>query len=79
MPVHASHLVQSFLVKHHVTQVTWYYYSPDLAPCDFFQTKIAFEREDILDHRCNSGKYDRAADGYWENCVRSQGAYFEGD
>ena len=24
-------------------------------------------------------KYDWAADGDWENCVRSQGAYFEGD
>ena len=24
-------------------------------------------------------KYDRAADGDWENCVTSQGAYFEGD
>ena len=27
----------------------------------------------------NSGKYDGAADGNWENCVKSQGAYFEGD
>ena len=26
----------------------------------------------------NSEKYDRTADGDWENCVRSQGAYFEG-
>ena len=24
-------------------------------------------------------KYDGAADGRWENCVRSQGTYFEGD
>ena len=27
----------------------------------------------------DSRKYDGAADGNWENCVRSQGAYFEGD
>ena len=39
----------------------------------FPKTKIAFEREEI------SGKYDGAADGDWKNCVRSEGAYFEGD
>ena len=45
----------------------------------FPKTKITFEREEILDHRWDSGKYDKAADGNWENCVRSQGAHFEGD
>ena len=45
----------------------------------FHRTKITFEREKISDHRWDSGKYDRAAEGNWENCVRSQGAYFEGD
>ena len=45
----------------------------------FPKTNITFEREEILDHPWNSGKCDRAADGDWENCVRSQGAYFEGD
>ena len=45
----------------------------------FPKTKITFEREEISDHWWDSGKYDRAADGNWENCVRSQGAYFEGD
>ena len=44
----------------------------------FPKTKTAFEREEISDHRWNSGKYNRAADGNWENCVRSQGAYSEG-
>ena len=43
------------------------------------KTKITFEREDISNHRWNSGKSDGGADGYWENCVRSQGAYFDGD
>ena len=36
MPTHASHLVQRFLVKHQITQVTRPHYSPDLAPCDFW-------------------------------------------
>ena len=44
----------------------------------FPPTQITFEREETSDHRWDSGKYDRAADGDW-NCVRSQGAYFEGD
>ena len=47
---------------------------------DFPKTKITFEREEeISDRRWDSGKYDGAADGNWENCVRSQGACFEGD
>ena len=45
----------------------------------FPKTKITFEREEISDWRWDSGKHDGAADGNWENCVRSQGAYFEGD
>ena len=45
----------------------------------FPKTKITFEREKISDHRWHSRKYDGAADGDWENCVRSQGAYFGGD
>ena len=45
----------------------------------FPNTKITFEREEISDHWWDSGKYHRAADGDWENCVRSQGAHFEGD
>ena len=45
----------------------------------FSKTKITFEREEISDHRWDSGKYNGVADGYWENCVRSQGAYFEED
>ena len=45
----------------------------------FPKPKITFEREEIPDHRWDSGKYDGAADGNWENCVRSQGGYFERD
>ena len=43
----------------------------------FSKTKIIFEREEIADDWWDSEKYDRAADGDWENCVRSQGAYSE--
>ena len=45
----------------------------------FPKTKITFEREEISDCPWGSGKYDGAADGEWENCVRSQGTHFEGD
>ena len=45
----------------------------------FTETKITFEREEISDRWWDSGKYDGTADGDWKNCVRSQGAYFEGD
>ena len=48
-------------------------------PLAFPKTKINFEREKISDFWWDSGKYDEAADGNWENCVRSQGAYYEGD
>ena len=35
-PTHAPCLVQSFLAKHQITQVTQPRYSPDLVPCDFW-------------------------------------------
>ena len=44
----------------------------------FPQTTITFEREEISECQWESGKYDREANGNWENCVRSQVAYFEG-
>ena len=34
-PAHTSRLMQSFLVKHQITQVTQPHYSPDLTPWDF--------------------------------------------
>ena len=45
----------------------------------FPQIKITSERGEVSDPWWNSGKYDREADDDWENCVRSQDAYFEGD
>ena len=44
----------------------------------FPKTKITLEREEISDRWWDSEKYNGTADGDWENCVRSQGAYFEG-
>ena len=80
-PTHAPHLVQSFLVKHQITQVAQHPYSPDLAlqHLAFPKTKITFEREVILDHHWDSGKCYGVAALDWENCVRSLGTYFEGD
>ena len=45
----------------------------------FPKTKITFEREEISDCWQDSGNYNWEADGEWESCVSSQGAYFEGD
>ena len=45
----------------------------------FPKTKITFEREEISDCQWDLGKYDSTADGNWENYLRSQDAYFEGD
>ena len=36
VPAHASHLMQSFLAKDQIIQVTQPLYSPDLGPCDFW-------------------------------------------
>ena len=44
----------------------------------FPKTINTFEREEFSDHQWDSGKYNGVADGDWENCVRCQGAYFEG-
>ena len=45
----------------------------------FPKTKITFEKSEVSDCHWDSAKYDGTADDDWENCVRSQGAYFEGD
>ena len=36
VPAHASSLLNSFLAKHQITQVTQPRYNPDLAPCNFW-------------------------------------------
>ena len=43
----------------------------------FPKTKITFERKEISDCQWDSGKYNGAGD--WENCMKSKGAYFEGN
>ena len=81
-PAHVSHLRHSFFdeTSNHPG------YSAFLQPIfgalqllAFPKTKITFDREEISEHRWHSGKYDGAADGDWENYVRSQDAGFEGD
>ena len=81
MPIHTSRHVR-LLEKHQITQVTQALLQLRVGALQllvFPKTKITFEREEIPDHHCDSGKYNRTADGNWENCVRSQGAYFEGN
>ena len=71
-----------FSAKYQITQGTQDPLQPKfgvLKLLAFPKTKITNEREETSDCGWDSGKYDRAADGDWENCVRSQGAYFEGD
>ena len=81
-PAHASCFMQSFSWKtsNHLRD------SAPLQPrfgalwlLTFPKTKMTFEREEISDSWWNSGKCNGAADGIWENCVRSQDAYFERD
>ena len=81
MPVHASCLMQNFLVKHQITQVT----QPPLHPIfgalrllAFPKTKITFEREEISDHWWDLGNImgQLIVTG---RTVKSQGAYFEGN
>ena len=82
MSTHVSCLLQSFLAKHQITRVTQPPYSPELALWDFGlfpKLKSPLLREEISDHWWDSGKYHGTADGNWENCMRSQGAYLEGD
>ena len=80
-PPHASRLMQFFWKN--IKSPSWL--SPPIAQIwcpgtfGFFKTNTTFDREEISDHQWDSEKYDGAADGDWENCVRSQGAYFEGD
>ena len=59
----------------------WAPYSPDLVPCDFwlFPKLKSPLKEKIFQNINEIQEYDREADGDWENCVRSQGACFEGD
>ena len=74
-PTHALCLMQSFLVKHQITQVTLPLLQSSFVSLwllAFPKTKITFDREEISDHWWDSGKYNGAADGNWQNYVRSQ-------
>ena len=70
-----------FLVKHQITQVTQPRYSQDLVPYDFWLfpklksplKEKRFQTTDEIQENTTGQLMD------WENCVRPQGAYFEGD
>ena len=71
-----------FLTKHQITQVTQPHYSPYLVPCNFWlfpKLKSPLKGKRFQTIYEIEGKYNEAADGDWENCVRFQGACFEGD
>ena len=78
-----THALCPFLVNHQITQMIQPAYNQNLAPLRltaFSKAKINFERKEISGYWWDSGKYDGAANGDWENCVRSQGlAYLEGN
>ena len=96
VPAHASCLVQRFLVKHQITQVTQSPYSPYLVPCNFWlfpklKSPLKGKRFQITDEikenmmgQLMAIPTEDFAECFeewkrcWENCVRSQGAYFEG-
>ena len=73
MSTHASCFMQNFfLEKHQITQVTHLPLQPrfgTLRLLAFPKTKTTFEREEISDLQRDSGKYNRAANGDWENSV----------
>ena len=82
-PAHAcieSHV--EFLAKHQFTQVTQPLYSPDLVPWDFWlfpklKSPLKGKKFQTIDGIQENTM--GAADGDWENCVRSHSAYLEGD
>ena len=82
VPTHTSCLVQSFFDETSNQPGDSAHLQPTFGALwllAFPKTKITFEREEISDHQWDSGKYHGPVDGDWENCVTSQGDYFEGD
>ena len=65
-PTHTSHLVQRFLVKHQITQVTQPLYSPELVPFDFSlfpKLNSPLKGKTFQTVNENWGKYYGVADG----------------
>ena len=81
-PTHASHLMQRFLAKHQITQVTQPPYSPDLAPCNFWlfpklKSPLKGKRFQTVDkiQENTTGQLMAIGRTVWG----PKGAYFEGD
>ena len=79
VPPHASCLMQSFLVKCQITQVTQPPYSLDLVPCDFWLFPKLKSPLKVKRFQTINEIQENTTEKVTENCVRSQGAYFEGD
>ena len=97
VPAHASCLVQSFFVKHQITQVILPLFISDLVPYNFclfsklksplkgkrFQTIDEIQENTTGQLIVLPTKDSAECFKQWkrcqENCVRYQGAYFEGD
>ena len=82
VPAHASRLMQTFLVKHQILQVTKPPYSPDLAPCNFWlfpklKSLLKRKRFQTIDEIQEDTRVQLMAIGRTEWGV--EGAYFEGD
>ena len=82
VPTHALHPLQSFFVKHQNTQVTQPHYSPDLVSWDFclfpkLKPPLKRKRFQTIDE-IQENTMGQLMASYWENCVRSPGASFEG-
>ena len=79
VPAYASHLLQSFLVKHQILQVT----QPPVAQTWCPVTSGFSWNSNHLwkgrDFRLPVRFRETGKAGDWESCVRSQGACFEGD
>ena len=83
VPTHASHLMQIFFGETSNQTTRWQPpYSPDLAPWDswlFPKLKTPLKGRQFQNFDDIKKKYSWATDSNLENCVRSWGAYFEGD
>ena len=81
MPTYASHLMQNFLAKHQISQVTQPLYSPDLVPYGFWlfpklKSPLKVKRFQAVDEIQENTKARLIVTG---RTVRPQGVCFEGD
>ncbi|PNF22069.1 hypothetical protein B7P43_G09301 [Cryptotermes secundus] len=71
-PAHTALSVRQFLTKNGMTPVPHPPYSPDLAPCDFFEALSSISKDEF--RQCFE-KWNKRLD----KCISVSGQYFEGD